>query len=165
MQSSIAAKPASYREAVKEDNYVLANQRRDSILGRFGRAVEPVFIPAGFDWRLTTAILAAFPAREIVVPAMGIIFATGEEQDENSPDLRKALAKATWPDGRKLITPWTSFGLMVFFALCCQCTATLAAIRRETNSWKWPLFAFTYMTTLAYVFAVAIQLIGRVFTP
>ena len=127
-------------------------------MGRFGRSLEPVFKPAGFDWRLTTAILAAFPAREVVVPAMGIIFESGED---NEKGLAGALQKATWPDGRRLMTPSTSIGLMVFFALCCQCMATLAAIRRETNSWRWPLIAFTYMTALAYIFAVLIQVVGR----
>jgi ferrous iron transport protein B len=150
--------------AVSEDGYVQQRQVRDSYLGQFGRTLEPVFVPAGFDWRLTTAVLAAFPAREVVVSAMGIIFDLGGDVDEASGDLRQALAKATWPDGRPLMTLWTALSLMVFFALCCQCMATLAAIKRETNSWKWPAFAFGYMTVLAYVLAVAVYQIGtRVF--
>ncbi len=131
-----------------------------SYLGRFGKAIEPAFVPAGFDWRITTAILSAFPAREVVVPALGIIFNLGGEVDEKSPDLRKTLESATWPDGRPLFTLWTAIGLMVFFALCCQCMATLAVVKRETNTWKWPAFMFTYMTTLAYVAAVLIHQIG-----
>lgn len=153
-----AARPASYQSEVSLEKFQKRRQREDSVLGRFGRTLEPVFAPAGFDWRLTTAILAAFPAREVVVPAMGIIFESGEEDEKG---LAGALQKATWPDGRKLMTRSTSIGLMVFFALCCQCMATLAAIRRETNSWKWPVVAFTYMTVLAYVAAVAIQVVGR----
>ncbi len=153
--------PAAEREAVSEETYVQSQQIRESYMGRFGRAIEPAFVPAGFDWRLTTGVLAAFPAREVVVPALGIIFALGGEVSEESVDLRHALSRATWPDGSELLTPWTAIGVMVFFALCCQCASTLAVVRRETNSWKWPVFMFTYMTLLAYVFAVLIHQVGR----
>lgn len=134
-------------------------QMENSYLGQFGRAVTPVFTPAGFDWRMTTAVLSAFPAREVVVASLGILFAV-EEDDENK-NITEAIKAATWPDGRPLINIWNAFGLMVFFALCAQCMATLAAIKRETNSWKWAGFAFVYMTGLAYTFAVLIYQIGR----
>ena len=135
-------------------------QLRDSVLGRFGRTIEPVFLPAGFDWRITTAILSAFPARETVLPSLGIIFSLGEVGGEDKA-LYRAVQDAKWPDGRPLFNGWNAAGLMVFFALCAQCMATLATVRRETNSWKWPLFMFTYMTLLAYVAAVAIYQVGR----
>jgi ferrous iron transport protein B len=140
--------------------FVQQRQLEESYLGRFGRTVEPVFIPAGYDWRITTAILCAFPAREVVVPSLGVIFSVGGDTDEESVDLRKALEQATWPDGRKLMTPWNAVGLMVFFALCAQCMSTLATVKRETNSWKWPVFMFVYMSGLAYVLAVLIHQIG-----
>jgi ferrous iron transport protein B len=146
------------------EHYSQFRQREDSILGRVGRTIEPVFKPAGFDWRLTTAILAAFPAREVVVPAMGILFKTGADVDDEPESLKSSIQNATWPDGRQLMTPWTAVSLMVFFALCCQCMATLAAIRRETNSWKWAWFSFGYMTALAYILSVAIQQFGRLFS-
>lgn len=149
------ATPAQVQRYVDEQS--LAN----SLLGRFGRSIEPAFIPAGFDWRLTTAILAAFPAREVVVASMGILFNQGGDVDESSGDLRGALKAATWPDGRPLVTPWTAVGLMVFFALCCQCMATLATVKRETNSWKWATFMFVYMTALAYLGAVGIHQLGQ----
>ena len=145
-------------------NVVKEEQRRDSYLGRFGRGIEPVFRPAGFDWRISTSILAAFPAREVVVSSLGIVFSLGDEVDEDDSGLerlRKSMKEAKWPDGRPLFNPWNAVGLMVFFALCAQCMATLATVRRETNSWKWPLFMFTYMTLLAYVAAVAIYQLGR----
>ncbi len=145
------------------DSYVAEQALSNSLLGRFGRTIEPVFEPAGFDWRLTTAILAAFPAREVVVASMGILFNLGGDVNESSGDLRGALQGATWPDGRRLVTPWTAVGLMVFFALCCQCMATLATVKRETNSWKWAAFMFAYMTALAYIGAVAIHQLGRLF--
>ncbi len=138
-------------------------QLAGSVLGRFGRSIEPVFRPAGFDWRITTSILSAFPARETVVPSLGIIFSLGGGVDEKDVNLQKVLAQATWPDGRPLFTPWTAVGLMVFFALCAQCMATLATVKRETNSWKWPVFMFTYMTLLAYLAAVGVHQLGRLF--
>jgi len=131
-----------------------------SALGRFGKAIEPAFKPAGFDWRITTSILAAFPARETVVPSLGIIFSLGKGLEGPDASLQKALADATWPDGRPLFTPWTAVGMMVFFALCMQCFSTLATVRRETNTWKWPTFMFVYMTGLAYVAAVLVHLLG-----
>jgi ferrous iron transport protein B len=154
--------PEVQRESYSEEGYVAQRQLRDSYLGRFGQAIEPAFVPAGFDWRLTTGILAAFPAREVVIPALGIIFSLGGDVDESSGDLRDALNSARWPDGRPLMTPWNAVSMMVFFALCCQCMATLATIKRETNSWKWPVVAFSYMTVLAYVFAVFINWLGSV---
>lgn len=142
-------------------NYVDARRLEDSALGRFGKFIEPVFKPAGFDWRISTAILAAFPAREVLVSSLGIIFDLGNDSDENSQELRGAIQNAKWPDGKPLMTTGSSFALMVFFALCCQCGATLATIRRETNSWKWPTFVFFYMTILAWVFAVIVNQSAR----
>jgi ferrous iron transport protein B len=145
------------------EGYLKERQIADSYLGRFGKTIEPAFKPAGFDWRLSTAILAAFPAREVLVSSLGIIFSLGGDVDEQSGDLRSSLQNAQNPDGSKLMTPWTAVGLMVFFALCAQCMATLATVRRETNSWKWPIFMFVYMTTLAYLGAVAIHQISKLF--
>ena len=153
-----AAHPTASESAI--ERHVDARLVENSYLGRFGKIIEPVFVPAGFDWRLSTAILAAFPAREVVVPSLGIIFSLGGEVDEASGDLRGALREAKWPDGRPLVTPWTAVGLMVFFALCCQCMATLATVKRETNSWKWATFMFVYMTALAYLAAVGINQLG-----
>ena len=133
----------------------------NSYLGRFGHFLEPVFRPAGFDWRITTSILCAFPARETVVPSLGIIFNFGGDVEKDKGKLQDALLEAKWPDGRPLFNLWTSIGFMVFFALCCQCFSTLATIRRETNSIKWPVFAFSYMTALAYLGAVFVYQLGR----
>ncbi len=148
---------------VAKQAYIEEQRLAHSVLGTFGRAIEPVFRPAGFDWRITTAILCAFPAREVVVPSMGVLFAVGGEADEGAGALRNAIKEAKWPDGKPLMTPWTAVGLMVFFALCAQCTSTLATVKRETNSWKWPLFMFAYMSGLAYVAAVFINYLGKWF--
>jgi ferrous iron transport protein B len=150
-------------DQAQTENFIAEAHLEQSYLGRMGKAIEPVFIPAGFDWRISTSILAAFPAREVVVSAMGIIFGLGGDQDQESLDMREKLQGATWPDGKKLFTPWTAVGLMVFFALCAQCMATLAAVKRETNSWKWAAFMFVYMTGLAYLAAVGIHQLSRFF--
>lgn len=157
-KSRYASEPASVRESVSEEAYLAGRAAENSYLGRFGRAIEPAFRPIGFDWRLSTAIVAAFPAREVVVPSMGIIFNQGADTDETSASLRETLKDAQLPDGKPLFTPATAIGFMVFFALCCQCMSTLAAVKRETNSWKWPVFMFVYMTALAYLGAWIVQL-------
>lgn len=152
-----AATSSEYRETHSEENFVAGRQIENSVLGHIGRGIEPVFRPAGFDWRISTAILAAFPAREVLISSLGIIFNLGEDVDEESSDLRTSVQDARWPDGKPLMNAGNTFGLMVFFALCSQCGSTLAVIKRETNSWKWPLFVFTYMTALAWLFAVLIN--------
>ena len=123
----------------------------DSYLGRAGRWIEPAVQPLGWDWRIGMATLASFPAREVIISVLGTIYSLGGDQDEESSDLRTALHKSTWPDGRPVFNIPVALSIMVFFALCAQCAATLATIQRETNSWLWPLFTFVYMTGLAYV--------------
>lgn len=162
-RSAYASLPEVVKQSVTEENFVLERQTENSYLGRFGKFIEPIFVPAGFDWRISTGILAAFPAREVVVPTLGIIFTVGSDADEESESLRSQLESAKWPDGRPLMTPWTAIGLMAFFALCAQCMATLATVKRETGSWKWPLFMFTYMSSLAYIAAVAIHQLSKLF--
>ena len=157
-QESRIAASAGKDEAPK---VVEEEQRRRSYLGRVGQAIEPAFRPAGFDWRISTSILASFPAREMFVSSMGIVFSLGEDVDEKDQGLQDSLKRARRPDGTPLFNPWNAVGLMVFFALCAQCMATLATVRRETNSWKWPAFMFGYMTLLAYVAAIAIYQVGR----
>jgi ferrous iron transport protein B len=134
-----------------------------SWLASIGKAVQPVFAPAGFDWRLTVGILSAFPARELVVPTLGTLYSLGAvEADPDAPDtgLTRALREATDAQGRTTTNGLTALGLMAFIALCSQCAATLGAIRRETHSWFWPAFTFTYMTLLAWLAAVGIQQAG-----
>lgn len=128
---------------------------RQSFLGRMGLWIEPAVKPLGWDWRIGTAAIASFPAREVVVATMGTIYNLGGEQNETSTGLRATLRGATWPDGRPVYNVAVALSIMVFFALCCQCGATLATIKREMQSWAWPVLTFTYMTALAYVAALA----------
>jgi ferrous iron transport protein B len=128
-----------------------------------GRAVEPVVKPLGWDWKIGMAALASFSAREVVIGTLGVIYNQGKVEadevrdadDPGSTSLAQALRK------EKVFTVPVALSLMVFFALCCQCASTLAVIKRETNSWRWPLFTFGYMTFLAYVGALVVyQLLG-----
>ncbi len=139
-------------------NQHAAAQMSQSYLGRIGRAVEPVFSPLGWDWKVSSAVIAGFPAREVVVAVMGTLYAVGSEADESS--LTEKLRAAKWPDGRLVFTLPMVMGLMVFYAWCLQCAATVAIIRRETNSWRWPIFAWTYMTAVAYLGAFAVFQLG-----
>ena len=138
-----------------------AGQRlRESVAGRLGHAMEPVLEPLGFDWRIGVGILGAFAAREVFVSTLGIVFDIADA-DESSESLREALKHATWPDGRPLLTPLTGVCLMIFFVLACQCMSTLGVVARESRSWKWPVFLFTYMTVLAYGVTLVVHQAGR----
>jgi len=145
-------------DQVAIDNARSAAQMEQSLLGRIGRTIEPVFKPLGWDWRVSSAVVAGFPAREVVVAVMGTIYAVGSDADDQS--LSTKLRAATWPDGRLIFTLPMVLGLLVFYAWCLQCAATLATIRRETNSWRWPIFAWFYMTSIGYVGALIIYQVG-----
>jgi ferrous iron transport protein B len=119
--------------------------------GRLGHTIEPVIAPLGFDWKIGIGIIGAFAAREVFVSTLGIVYSVGGDADEESEPLRKALQDERRPDGSKAYTPLVGFSLMVFFALACQCMSTIAVVKRESGSWRWPLFMFAYMTGLAYV--------------
>ncbi len=124
---------------------------RQSYLGRMGRTIEPAVRPLGWDWKIGTAVLASFPAREVIIAVLGIIYDLGGEEDEESASLSDRLRSARHPDGRPVYNIPVALSIMIFFALCAQCGSTLATIQRESNSWKWPVFAFSYMTLLAYI--------------
>ncbi|MDX2429007.1 MAG: ferrous iron transport protein B [Xanthomonadales bacterium] len=140
------------------DNSRSAAQMEQSWLGRIGRTIEPVFKPLGWDWRVSSAVVAGFPAREVVVAVMGTIYAVGSDADDQK--LSEKLRSAKWPDGRLIFTLPMVLGLLVFYAWCLQCAATLATIRRETNSWRWPIFAWFYMTGIGYTGALVIYQVG-----
>ena len=125
-----------------------------SFLGRAGHLVEPAVRPLGWDWRIGMAAIASFPAREIVVASLGTIYSLGSDVDETSESLRDTMRAEKWEDGRPIFSIPVALSVMVFFALCAQCMATLAAIQKETMSWRWAAFAFGYMTLLAYIGAL-----------
>ncbi len=131
-----------------------------SIAGRIGQTLEPVIRPIGFDWQIGIGIVSSLAAREVFVSTMGVVFNV-EDAEENTEPLREALLKATWPDGRPLFTPLVCFTLMVFYVFAMQCLATLAVVRRETGSWKWPAFQLCYMTGTAWILSFIVYQGGR----
>lgn len=141
-------------------NEVNGNLLRGSVLGQIGQSVEPMFKPLGWDWRIGVGVLASFPAREVVIATLGTIYSLGGEVSEEDEGLRGTLTTATWPDGSLVFSIPVALSIMVFFALCAQCVSTLMVIRRETNSWRWPLFSFVYMTVLAWIGAFLTYQIG-----
>jgi len=143
----------------------LADARAGELLansygGRLGHALEPAISPLGFDWKIGVGIIGAFAAREVFISTLGIVFSVGEA-DEGSEPLRQALKEAKKPDGSRAYTPLVGLSLMIFFALACQCMSTLAVVRRETASLRWPVFLFTYMTALAWIVSFLVYQGGR----
>ena len=125
--------------------------------------------PLGWDWRLGCAAIASFPAREVVLGTLGVIYNLGDVDtgdEEGATALVRRLRAATWDGtGRRVFTLPVALSIMVFFALCAQCASTLVVIRRETGSWKWPALSFTAMTLLAWIAAMLTYQIGSRFLP
>ncbi len=131
-----------------------------SIGGRIGHAIEPVIAPLGYDWKIGIGLVASFAAREVFVSTMGQIYNI-EDADEENEDLRTQMRNERRPDGTPVFTPLVCVSLMVFYVLAMQCISTVAIVRRETNSWRWPLFQIAYMTILAWLGAFITYQGGR----
>ena len=153
-----AANPAASEEVVKAK--VQAAYVEQSYMGRFGKVVQPVFDPLGFDWKITVGVLASFPAREVIVSTLGVTYSVGEGAKADSQHLRQAMQDAKWPEGPRAGSPIFSLAavlaLMVFFALCSQCGPTIATLAQETGGWKWAAASFVYMTALAWIVAMLV---------
>ena len=139
------------------------NSLQNSFAGHIGHAIEPVIRPLGYDWQIGIGILSSFAAREAIVPTLAIVYGVGKETAEKNPDsLYDSLRHATRSDGTPIFNTATCASLLVFYILAAQCLSTTAVVRRETNSWKWPLFQIAYMTGLAYVAAfIVFQVVSR----
>ena len=131
-----------------------------SFAGRTGHLLEPVIRPLGFDWRIGIGLVTSFAAREVFVSSMGVIFGVEGADDDTAP-LRDALRAAHWPGGATLFTPLVCFTLMVYYVFAMQCMSTVAVVKRETNSWRWPLFQIAYMTGTAWLVCFAVYQTGR----
>ena len=138
-----------------------------SYLGRFGKFVQPAFALAGYDWKITVGVIASFPAREVIISTLGITYALGGEVDEDSRDLRNTLSNARWESGARAGQPVfnipVALSIMVFFALCMQCGATVAVIAKELN-WSWAVGSFFVLTAVAWLAAVLTYQLGMLFT-
>jgi ferrous iron transport protein B len=123
----------------------------NSYAGQAGRLIEPMIAPLGFDWKIGIGLISSFAARETVISTLSIVYNVGGDSGAQSTSLVAAMRNARRADGSRVWTPLVALSLMVFFVLACQCMSTVAIVRRETNSWRWPLFMVSYMLVLAYV--------------
>jgi ferrous iron transport protein B len=132
-----------------------------SFAGAAGRLLEPVIKPLGFDWRIGIGLITSFAAREVFVSSMGVIFGAEDSGGKNPTPLRAALRQARWPGGAPLFTPLVCLTLMIYYVFAMQCMSTVAVVKRETNSWRWPLFQIAYMTGTAWLVCLVVYQAGR----
>jgi ferrous iron transport protein B len=132
------------------NNTESAAQLHSSYAGQLGQGLEPLIAPLGFDWKIGVGLIGAFAAREVFVSTMGLVYGLSEDVDEETTTLREKLRTARRENGELVYTPLVGLSLLIFIALACQCMSTLAAVRRETATYRWPLFMFAYMTGLAW---------------
>ena len=137
-------------ELEKEKNTALL---QNSYAGILGSGLEPLIEPLGFDWKIGIALITSFAAREVFVGTMATLYSV-EDSGEESLALREKMQKAVRPDGTKVYTLASGVSLMVFYVFAMQCMSTLAIVKRETGSWKWPLIQLFYMTGLAYLMSL-----------
>jgi ferrous iron transport protein B len=129
------------------NRHLSSEKLENSYAGILGKAIEPAIVPLGYDWKIGIALITSFAAREVFVGTMATLYSV-EETDDSS--LRQKMESATHSDGTKVYTLPAAFSLMIFYVFAMQCMSTLAVVRRETRSWKWPAFQLIYMTGLAY---------------
>jgi len=161
IESQLADEDSSASQTLA--NRIQSAYVEQSYLGRFGRTVQPLFALAGFDWKITVGVLSSFPAREVIISTLGIIYRLGADLDEKTEAMREVMADERWTTGpltgRPVFTVPVVLSIMVFFALCMQCGATMAVIAKELN-WRWAVASFVGMTALAWIAAVAVYQIG-----
>jgi ferrous iron transport protein B len=134
-----------------------------SIAGKLGKTIEPVLEPIGQDWRIGIGLIGSFAAREVLVSTLGLVYGIESDVDEDDAPLREVIATAKAPDGTPRYGKASGLALMVFFVFACQCMSTLAVVKRETKSWKWPLFMLGSMTVIAYVAALLTFWLAKAF--
>jgi len=161
--SALVSQGASADDLAALENRAAAERLRHSFAGYIGRAIEPIIAPLGFDWKMGIGILGSFAAREVFVSTMGVTYGVGSSTDDAS--LTERLQADKNPQtGEPVWTPLVAITLLVFYAFALQCMSTIAVIKRETGGWKWPAFAFVYMTVLAYGAALLTRQIGLYFS-
>lgn len=149
--------PARAADLQKERS---ASLLENSYAGVLGKVVEPVIRPLGYDWKIGIAVITSFAAREVFVGTMATLYSVEGGKDADQQTLRQRMASARREDGTPVYTLASGVSLMIFYVLAMQCMSTLAVVRRETRSWKWPAIQLAYMTGLAYVMSlIAYQLL------
>jgi ferrous iron transport protein B len=136
----------------------------NSVAGAIGHALEPITRPAGFDWKIDVGLIGSFGQRELMVATLGVVYGIEGAADDSAP-LAEKLRTAKRPDGSPAYDVSTALALLAFFVLACQCMSTIAAIRRETSSWRWPALVLAYTYGLAYATAVVVHQVGAALLP
>ncbi len=155
--AEIKTHPDSLGELNKQKQSALLE---NSYAGRLGKTLEPVIHPLGYDWKIGIALITSFAAREVFVGTMATLYSVEGGKDADPQTLRQRMDSAKRSDGTKVYTLASGISLMIFYMLAMQCMSTLAVVRRETRSWKWPLIQLCYMTSLAYMMSlIAYQLL------
>ncbi len=158
-KEKMAAVSAKYEQLIQANPLQAAElnkQRKTELLqssfaGTLGKAIEPAISPLGYDWKIGIALITSFAAREVFVGTMATLYSVGEDADTNNSTLREKMASAVRPDGSKVYDLATGMSLLMFYVIAMQCMSTLAVVKRETRSWKWPVIQLIYMTGLAYL--------------
>ena len=143
---------------------VAAAQSEYSLSGRLGHLMEPALRPLGYDWKIGIGLVSAFAAREVFVSSMGIVYSVGEVEEGKTADLSAAMRADRYASGPRtgqpVWTPIVAISLLVWFVLAMQCMSTFAIVRRETGTWRWPVFMLLYMNVLAYVVSLIVYQLG-----
>jgi len=134
------------------DKEYKAVKLENSYAGIMGKSIEPVIAPLGYDWKIGIALITSFAAREVFVGTMATLYSVGNE--ENNLKLKEKMQAAVKPNGEPVFNLASGISLMIFYVFAMQCMSTLAVVKRETRTWKWPVIQFVYMTALAYVMSL-----------
>jgi ferrous iron transport protein B len=138
-----------------------AEELQHSFAGMIGHALEPVIAPLGMDWKIGIGLVAAQAAREVFVGTMSVVYNVEKKKGEEIDTLGETMRHQTRPDASAVYTPLTCLSILIFFVFSMQCVSTLAVVRRETNSLRWPIFQFFFMTGTAYVLSLLLYQGGR----
>jgi len=150
-QQRMTAQPTLEKQWAREKQTGLLE---NSYAGILGKSIEPAIKPLGYDWKIGIALITSFAAREVFVGTMATLYSVGDEDSGESLMLRQKMQQAKRPDGTPVYTFAAALSLMIFYVFAMQCMSTLAIVRRETGTWKWPMIQLVYMTGLAYLLSL-----------
>ncbi len=148
-QAKIVATEKNFTEQETQD-YIAAQKLQYSYAGYLGKAIEPAIKPLGFDWKIGIALLSSFAAREVFVGTMATIYSVGSAKEDDM-SIRERMKAEVRPDGTPLYSMATALSLLIFYVFALQCMSTIAVVKRETKSWKWPIIQFLFMGLMAYL--------------
>jgi ferrous iron transport protein B len=142
------------------DNKVAAYKLEHSFIGRLGKTIEPAIRPLGYDWKIGIGVITSFAAREVFVGTLATIYSVGSSSEDNDKTIKNRMAQEVHDNGNKVFTLASGISLLLFYAFAMQCMSTLAIVKRETNSWKWPIIQLLAMSLIAYIIAlIAFQIL------